>query len=125
MNIIIQSLGFNAGQSLETFIREKINAVKDDKIVRANVVLYKGPALDTENDYCEIRLEVPGNDHFVKKHSRYFETAVSECVDILSQMIKKSKEKSGDKRSYKGSVILDDNSQGVNDDFELDDLDRK
>ena len=46
-------------------------------------------------------------------------------MDILSQMIKKSKEKSGDKRSYKGSVILDDNSQGVNDDFELDDLDRK
>ncbi|MEO8769864.1 MAG: HPF/RaiA family ribosome-associated protein [Ferruginibacter sp.] len=93
MNIIIQSLGFKSSESLEIFIREKISNIKDDKIIRANVILFKGPASNPENDYCEIRLEVPGNDHFVKKHSAHFEVAITECVDILTQMLTKAKEK--------------------------------
>jgi len=93
MDIIIQSLGFKAGESIETFIGEKLNTVKSDKIVRANVILFKGADSDPENNYCEIRLEIPGNDLFVKKHSAYFETSVSECVDVLKQQVNKNKEK--------------------------------
>ena len=93
MDIIIQSLGFKAGESIESFIAEKLNTVKSDKIVRANVILFKGADSDPENNYCEIRLEIPGNDLFVKKHSAYFETSVSECVDILKQQVNKNKEK--------------------------------
>ena len=93
MDIIIQSLGFNAGESLERFIKEKVTALKSDTIVRANVTLFLGPSSSPENNYCEIRLEVPGNDHFVKKQSQYFETSVSECVDVLTQMIKKTRDK--------------------------------
>ena len=92
MDIIIQSLGFKAGETLESFIREKISALKSDNIVRANVTLFMGPESNPENNYCEIRLEVPGNDHFVKKNSQYFETSVSECVDVLTQMINKTKD---------------------------------
>jgi ribosome-associated translation inhibitor RaiA len=93
MDIIIQSLGFNAGSSLEKFIEEKVSTLKSDKIVRANVTLYKGPSSNPDSDYCEIRLEVPGNDHFVKKHSSHFETSVSECVDVLAHKIKQAKDK--------------------------------
>lgn len=93
MDIIIQSLGFKAGESIESFIAEKLNTVKSDKIVRANVILFKGADSDPENNYCEIRLEIPGNDLFVKKHSTYFETSVSECVDVLKQQVNKNKEK--------------------------------
>lgn len=93
MDIIIQSLGFKAGESIESFITEKLNTVKSDKIVRANVILFKGADSDPENNYCEIRLEIPGNDLFVKKHSTYFETSVSECVDVLKQQVNKNKEK--------------------------------
>jgi len=107
MDIIIQSLGFSAGESLEGFIREKINGLKSDNIVRANVTLYLGPASSPENNYCEIRLEVPGNDHFVKKNGAYFETSVSECVDILTQMIKKTKDKNNDRRQAEAIVIQD------------------
>ena len=92
MDIIIQSLGFKAGDTLEQFINEKINGLKADNIVRANVTLFKGQDSTPENNYCEIRLEVPGNDHFVKKNSQYFETSVSECVDVLTQMINKTKD---------------------------------
>ena len=93
MDIIIQSLGFKAGEALESFIREKVGALKSDKIVRANVALFLGPDSDPENKHCEIRLEVPGNDHFVKKSGVHFETAASDCIDVLTAMIKKAKEK--------------------------------
>jgi putative sigma-54 modulation protein len=93
MDIIIQSLGFKAGESIESFITEKLKTVKSDKIVRANVILFKGADSDPANNYCEILLEIPGNDVFVKKHSIYFETSVSECVDVLKQQVNKNKEK--------------------------------
>jgi putative sigma-54 modulation protein len=93
MDIIIQSLGFRAGEKLEGFVREKVNTLKGDRIVRANVTLFKGPESEQENDYCEIRLEVPGNDLFVKKNSAYFETSVSECVDVLTMKLKEEKDK--------------------------------
>lgn len=107
MDIIIQSLGFTAGESLEVFIKEKLQSLKSDGIVRANVVLFKGPAGIPENDYCEIRLEVPGNDHFVKRRSPYFETSVSECIDVLNQSIKKTKDKSESRRQADAHEIHD------------------
>jgi putative sigma-54 modulation protein len=107
MDIIIQSLGFTAGETLEGFIREKLSGLKTDNIVRANVTLYLGPNSNPENNYCEIRLEVPGNDHFVKKHGEYFETAVSECVDVLTQKIKKSKDKDVTRRQAEVFAIQD------------------
>ena len=107
MDIIIQSLGFAAGESLEAFIREKIRGLKSDNIVRANVTLYLGPPSIPQNNYCEIRLEVPGNDHFVRKHGAYFETSVSECVDILTQMIKKNRDKNIGRRQAEAIIIQD------------------
>ena len=107
MDIIIQSLGFTAGENLEGFVREKVNTLKSDVIVRANVTLFKGPDGNPENNYCEIRLEVPGNDHFVKKQGQYFETAVSECVDVLSSMIQKAREKHEGRRKAESTEIQD------------------
>ena len=124
MDIIIQSLGFKAGNSLEDFIRGKVNALKSDDIVRANVILFKGPGSDPENDYCEIRLEVPGNDHFVKKSSQYFETSVSECIEVLTQMINKSKDKNSENRKAEAVAIQDALMAGDEDngDVELEDV---
>ena len=92
MDIIIQALGFKAGDSLTHFIKVKISGLKADNIIRAGVTLFKGADSAPENNYCEIRLEVPGNDHFVKKNSPYFETSVTQCVDVLTQMINKTKD---------------------------------
>ena len=123
MDIIIQSLGFKAGDSLENFIREKLNNLKHDNIVRANVTLYKGPESTVETDYCEIRLEVPGNDPFVKKHSLYFETSVTECIDVLAEMLNKSKSKDIDRRQAASGAIQDALNAGETDlDPELEDV---
>lgn len=95
MDIIVQSLGFKASTNLEEFIKEKINkaVLQTDKVVRANVTLFAGPESDPHNNICEIRLEVPGNDHFVKKSNDTFEKAITDCVEALQKIIRRAKEK--------------------------------
>lgn len=95
MDIIIQSLGFKASDHLENFIREKLNKAvhESDKAIRANVTLYLASESNPQNNICEIRLEVPGNDHFVKKGSDVFEQSVTECVDALQKIIRRAKDK--------------------------------
>lgn len=104
MDIIIQSLGFKAGESLESYVREKLGKLTpNDHIVRANVTLFLGPDRATPNTYCEIRLEVPGNDLFIKENSPEFEQSVDEAVNKLQGMLRKAKEKETDRRQAKSN----------------------
>jgi putative sigma-54 modulation protein len=106
MDVIIQSLGFKASDTLENYIREKLEKLApSDHIVRANVVLFQGPDRNTPNDYCEIRLEVPGNDHFVKEQSPHFEQSVDEAVNKLQSMIRKAKDKMVDRQRGEADAI--------------------
>jgi putative sigma-54 modulation protein len=100
MNIILQSPGFKASAALEEFLNVKLSKLDQhtDKIVRANVTLFKGAETEQHNNYCEIRLEVPGNDHFAKKNSNSFEHAITECINALNHMIEKSKDKEHSQR---------------------------
>jgi putative sigma-54 modulation protein len=97
MDIIIQSLGFKAGEELENYVKEKLQKISpNDHIIRANVVLFLGPDRATPNTYCEIRLEVPGNDHFIKESSPEFEQSIDSAVNKLQAMVRKAKEKQVD-----------------------------
>ena len=94
MDIIIQSLGFTAGEGLEDFVREKIGKLdRDAKVIRADVMLFLGPQSAAERYYCEVRLEIPGNDLFVKKNSDSFEKAIVATADVLQLNLRKTKEK--------------------------------
>lgn len=104
MDIIIQSLGFKHSDNLEEYIREKLEKLTPgDQIVRANVTLFQGPDRATPNDYCEIRLEVPGPDLFVKEQSAHFEQAVDECASKLQGILRKQKEKMIDSHRRAGA----------------------
>ncbi len=123
MNIIIQSLGFTAGNSLESFIKEKINNLKSGNIMVARVTLFKDPGANSETNYCEIRLEVPGNDLYVKKNSAHFETSVSECVEVLSQALHKAAAKKNDRQADEQIIqdaMIKDGEDGI--DLELEDI---
>lgn len=118
MDIIIQHLGFSTSETLDSFIREKVNALKSDKIVRANVTLYFASESDPDNQVCEIRLEVPGNDLFVKKGTVHFETSVTGCVDILQNKLKKQRDKNIDQRQAAEDKIQDELLAGEDDEQE-------
>ena len=123
MDIIIQSLGFKASSQLEGFAIEKLNNLNHEKIIRANVTLYKGPDSNPDSNYCEIRLEVPGNDPFVKKNSSHFETSITECVDVLKEKLNRSKSKQADRLKGEAIEIQDAIETAENDlDPDLEDL---
>ena len=95
MDIILQSIGFKASEALEQFIHEKLGKVDQHthNIIRADVTLTKGPEAELHNNYCEIRLEVPGNDLFAKKNSSSFEHAIVESIEALQHRIEKNRDK--------------------------------
>lgn len=98
MDIVVQSPGFTVGEELETFIREKLkNFDKEINIIRTNVTLFIAPDSNPHKYYCEIRLEVPGNDLFVKKSSDTFEKAIVDAADTLQNNIRKTKKKQLDR----------------------------
>lgn len=100
MDIIIESPGFKASNELENYVRETLGKLKSDKIIRADVTLYLGSDGNPNNKFCEIRLEVPGNDHFVKKSAGTFETATLDAVETLQEILKKTKEKVIDRNRH-------------------------
>jgi putative sigma-54 modulation protein len=98
MDIIIQSLGFTADESLENFIHKKLAKFdKEADIIRANIILFIGSDANPDKYYCEIKLEVPGNDHFVKKNGDSFEKAIVDAIDTIQRNIRKAKEKQIDR----------------------------
>lgn len=102
MDIIISSLGFTAGEKLESFIKEKLGKLNpSDHIIRANVTLYLGPDRSAPSDYCEIRLEIPGNDLFVKEVGTDFEQSATAAVNKLQQIIRKERSKIVDRQQGK------------------------
>lgn len=120
MEPIIQSLGFKAGAGLEDFVKEKLSTIKYDKIVGTEVTLYLASAPDPNNNVCEIKLQIPGNDLFIKKATPHFETSVNECVDVLKLKIGQLKEKQADRRQADATQIQDALLEaGSSDDDEL------
>jgi len=99
MDIIIQAIAFTAGEALDTFVRERLEKFnRESTIIRANVTLFIGPDSELNKYGCEIRLEVPGNDLFVKKTADSFEKAVASATDALQRSRRRAKEKLTDRR---------------------------
>ena len=98
MDIIIQSLGFTASGDLENFVREKLDKLdKEADVIRANVTLVIGSDANPEKYFCEIRLEVPGNDPFVKRSSDSFEKAIADAAETIQKNLRKAREKQIDR----------------------------
>lgn len=94
MDVIIQSLGFTAGEELEGFVHSRLEKFnKESTIIRANVTLFIGSDPNPNKYCCEVRLEVPGNDLFVKKNSDTFEKAVVSATDALQRSMRRAKDK--------------------------------
>jgi ribosome-associated translation inhibitor RaiA len=93
MNITIQSVNFKAGTTLEYFIRDKVSKLfkQSDHIIRVEVTLRQCDRGNPQNKLCDIRLMIPGNDHFVSKRSDYYEKSVLESVRTMQKILHRSK----------------------------------
>jgi putative sigma-54 modulation protein len=95
MNIQIHSIHFDADKKLIDLITKKVEKLNHyfDAIIASEVFMKIDKASTTENKVVEIKLNVPGNDLFVKRQCLSFEEAADECTDALRQQLKKRKEK--------------------------------
>jgi ribosomal subunit interface protein len=94
MQINLQTLKFTAKPELKEFVNDKVSKLSqfDEKIIRADVTLSMNND-SVENNVCDIRLIVPGNDDFVTKSASTFEEAIHTCVDVLQKILTRKKVK--------------------------------
>ena len=97
MEIRIQSPQFKVRTELHDLIAQKLKTLEHMKpgIQAADVSLKLDNSSTDENKLCEIKLVIPGADHFAKRQCRTFEEAVTECVHALHNQLSKQKEKQG------------------------------
>jgi len=95
MNTKIHSIHFDADQKLISFVNEKMDKLVqfNADILSSEVYLRLEKSSTSENKLVEIRLNVPGNELFAKRHCRTFEEAIEETAEALRQQIKKHKDK--------------------------------
>ncbi|MBK9328821.1 MAG: ribosome-associated translation inhibitor RaiA [Sphingobacteriales bacterium] len=97
MKIQIQSLHFDADQSLKEFINRKLTKLETfyDRIIDSDVILSL-EQLNTQvkDKVVVIKTNIPGNTLVAKEKSKKFEQAVDMAVDSLKRQIEKIKTKS-------------------------------
>ena len=95
MDIQIQSIHFTADSKLLGFVEEKVGKLSHyyDGIISSEVFLRLDNSGNAENKIAEIKLNVPGNDLYVKRQCKTFEEAIDSGIDAISKQVKKHKEK--------------------------------
>ncbi|MBS1554280.1 MAG: HPF/RaiA family ribosome-associated protein [Bacteroidota bacterium] len=95
MKVSVQNVGLTAKQPLLDLLQEKLDSLErfSDRIQEAKVTLKVDKADDRQNKIMEVRLVIPGNDLFVKKHGATFEELVPKVVDTLHREIVDWKER--------------------------------
>ncbi len=95
MDIRIEAPNFSPSEALKDFVNEKVGKLfnQSSAILHAEVTMYEEGNSGAKTQVCEIRLAVPGNDHFVKKESPAFEQSILEAVDTLQKVVSRQKEK--------------------------------
>jgi putative sigma-54 modulation protein len=95
MNIQINSMKFAPTSELQSFVTEKVKRLVhyNEEIIGAQVFLKLENTQDIENKVAEIKLELPGNEIFVKKQSKSFEESTDNAIDALKRQIIKYKQK--------------------------------
>ena len=94
-NITFQSVHFKASNNLEEFVNEKVSRLfeQDATIIRADVTLFEGASGNPKNQFCEIQLSVPGENHFIKKNTDNYEKSVLSAVAALQRILRRKKTK--------------------------------
>lgn len=96
MNVNVQSIHFDADRKLLTFIKDRLSKLGQfhDNILSADVFLRLEHDGDRrENKVVDIRLAVPGREHFAKRTAKTFEEAATDTVEALRSQVERTKER--------------------------------
>jgi putative sigma-54 modulation protein len=96
MEIIINSVHFDADKKLIEFVNKKVNKLDIffDGIINAEVTLKVLKPETPKNKISEIKLSIPVNGYlFAKKQADTFEEATDLAVDAIRKQLGKFKEK--------------------------------
>ena len=63
------------------------------QLLQSDVTLFTDDGKNTDNKFCEIRLNVPGYDDFVKKNGESYEAATLDAVDTLQKILRRKKDR--------------------------------
>lgn len=93
--IVFQSVHFKASAHLEEFVKQKVAKLfkQDSSIIRIDITLFEGAAGNLNNQFCEIQISVPGENHFIKKNSENYEKSVLSAVSGLQKVLRRKKTK--------------------------------
>ncbi|MEI6508976.1 MAG: ribosome-associated translation inhibitor RaiA [Bacteroidota bacterium] len=105
MKVEIQSIHFDADKKLLEFITKKVEKVNTffEGISSIDVYLRLEKDVEKNNKSVEIKLNVPGNQIFVKENASTFETATDFAIDKVKAQVKKHKERIQEKNLKKKS----------------------
>ncbi len=96
MNILIQTVHFDADEKLIAFVNKKISKLNTfhDRITNVLVYLKLDSLSKTIKDkVVEINVHIPKKDCFVKASSKTFETSLEMAVEMVAAQLKKRKDK--------------------------------
>ncbi len=95
MEIRIQAIHFDATEKLQQFINKKVSKLEKywDGACSAEVSLKVVKPETSANKDVSIKVTVPNNEFFVNKVKDTFEEGVDDCVDALTKLLIKHKEK--------------------------------
>lgn len=94
MNVRIQALHFDATETLQAFIRKKLDKLNRfaDDIQSAEVILKVTKPEVSHNKEASIKLLLKGDDLFALKVADTFEEAVDTVIDALKRQMEKRKD---------------------------------
>ncbi len=96
MNVNVHSIHFDADTKLVTFIKDKLGKLTQfhDSIISAEVFLrLEHDGDNRQNKVVDIRLAVPGREHFAKRQGKSFEEATAGTVEALRTQVERTKER--------------------------------
>jgi len=95
MKLQTHSIRFDADQKLIAFIQKKVDKLEKfyDRIIDGEVFLRLENDDTKENKVVEVKINIPGNQLFVKEKSKTFESATDVAVESLTRQLKKIKQK--------------------------------
>ncbi len=95
MKLQMHSIHFDADEKLTDYIQKKVDKLETfyDSIVDGEVIMRVEKDDKNHNKTIEFKINIPGEQLFVKQKDRTFEAATDQAIESLKRQLKKYKNK--------------------------------